>query len=202
MRKFFLATSVLAIMAGTAQADITVTATAGNWQTWTGKTDKTNVPICGVGTFDSTRSFMIKWLANGENKIHVHVLKQNWKIPADTEVRIEMKYDDDYTYSGDFVGKDNWVALHFESELIGKFMKEFRAAANLHVLFPNGSEKPWTLDMTGSRAMADVFACCIQKLAGKQPTQPFGKVQPAAPTTQPYGNGKAPLPSRPGDRGA
>jgi hypothetical protein len=96
------------------------------------------------------------------------------------------------------------IVLHFEDEVVGKFMADFRAGAHLYLSFPNGNEKPWKIDMTGSRAIADVFAGCIQKLAGSKPqaTQPFGKVQPTAPTTQPHGNNKAPLPSRPGERGA
>jgi hypothetical protein len=209
MRSLIVAATAASLLTTAAQAETKVTASAGNWRAWTGKSNESKTPMCGLGIFMSDRSFMIKWLNDGDNKIFLHVIKLSWKIPAETEVPIELKYDeDDFTYGGTaWANGDNGFAINFQDDFVGKFMREFRAAAHLYLSFPSGNEKPWALDMTGSRAIADVFAGCIQKLAGtaptnrRQATQPFGKVQPTAPT-QPHGNGKAPLPSRPGERGA
>jgi hypothetical protein len=62
--------------------------------------------------------------------------------------------------------------------------------------FTEGSERPWTFNMIGSKEVSAAFARCI--IATDKPvtqpfgqTQPFGKQQPPAPTqpVQPAGRG-------------
>jgi hypothetical protein len=94
MRSLILAATAAVLMTTTAHAEVKVTANISSWTAFTGKTGK-NARVCGIGTFDATKSFMLKWLNTGENKIYIHAFKKGWKIPTGTDVSFEMKYDDD-----------------------------------------------------------------------------------------------------------
>jgi hypothetical protein len=111
----------------------------------------------------------------------LHAVKESWNIPSDTKMTIEIQFDRDTPYTGNGFGKGTLVEATVQ-ENIRDFMAEFRDANHMYIRFPDGNEGYWTADMTGSEAIAGVFAKCIKSVGSA--TQPHAKAKPKA--TQPH----------------
>jgi hypothetical protein len=186
--------------------------THGAWTAMTG-TSTEGTPMCALSISNpkTDKWFYLKWFNNDNpSELEMQLVSPDWKIPADTDVPLKIWFDQDEDdgYTGNGFGSETIQQLlvaRFPSEIVGDLMKKLRAAKNFAIAFPSGNEKPWNLKMDGIQAAVDAFARCIKKTAGTatfpfadEVTQPF-----TAQPTQPFNPGsKAPLPSRPGERGA
>ena len=189
MKMLLAAGAVLAaVSAVPAFAQTRVIATIGSWTAFDGKTNENKIPLCGMYVSGPNSSLMVKWF-KGSDHLTIHAFGKGWKIPDGTELNMSFSFDGDDPYTGVARGKHDFVeAFIGEPKVMDNFMREFRSAGSMRVEFPDGNVNPWQINMDGSRAVADIFTGCMNKLAGRSSPstpQPFGKKQ--EPAAQPFG---------------
>lgn len=186
--------TVIAVSGKPVMAETRNLAKSGAWSAYIAKTKPEGTMACGMGVYGPTQSVQIKWF-EGVGAITVQVFKDGWRIPEGTNATVELGFDDTSFGSGNAVGFKavngmSYLAFNLEGyDLIKPFIREFKEADKMWLKFPEGNEKPWNVDMAGSRKMADVFMGCISELEKAKPTQPYGK-QPE--TSQPFDLEKKP----------
>jgi hypothetical protein len=205
MKRSLLAAALLAATATTALAasasNSVVLRTAGYWKAYYDPSNSGGKPMCGMVsmidyTNGATGSFMVKYAPGGD--LFVDVYKTSWAIPKDTAVPIFLQFDRSApltvtalgnpaeTYSGSFV---QWP---IKDDFIKSFIDLFANANSMTLGFQQGSEKPWAINMSGSREVAESFRKCVTMLS-QGPSQPYGSSSPS----QPYGGAQPPQPSQP-----
>lgn len=194
-----LATTLAALMLSTTMASAVDIVRSGVWTSYMAS-NKDKGPICGmrVENANNSQAIHIKWFQN-QRKIYIQAFKTTWKIPNDTDVHVEVGFDDDLFGDTTAVGyrdkKFSYVEFHIDdAEITKAFMGQFQEANKMWLKFPDGNEEPWVADMKGSREISVSFMNCIAGLA-KRDTQPYGK-QPDTSSTQPFGKSPAAQPSK------
>jgi hypothetical protein len=184
---------------------------SGYWTTFYTKTHEGH-PLCGMRSSyrysDSNApdgSLMVKFI-KGDKHLLVHAFKNSWRIPHGVKIPIYMTFDNSQPFTAEATGMArnglNYVEFGIASEFSLDFFKLFAAATKMTLGFTEGSEPPWTANMTGSREAIGSFARCITAISdnGTSSTQPYGNggaTQPFGKTpSQPYGK-PAPQPPRP-----
>ncbi len=174
-------------------------------------------PLCGMKTeyADVQASIMVKYILGSDN-FTIHIFKQGWRFPTDQPVNFPITLGFDQEAWGqakaDGITQPSagpMIEFYVPNKSISRFLKSFGDAQLLWIRFDEGSEKPWTAKMSGSRNAARLFGNCVVNLInanstqpyGESSTQPYGKnsTQPyaAKPPTQPYGAPKEPLKLQP-----
>ena len=203
MKRFLLTAALVAATATTALAssanETVPLRNAGYWTAWYSPANSDGKAMCGMGsTIDYANGakgmFMVKY--SGE-RIFVHVYKSSWSIPAGTSIPVWLKFDRDEPLTttaagnpGENVG--SYVEFTIKPDFTKGFLELFANASTMSVGFQQGSEKPWAVNMRGSREVADAFSKCVVTLTPNS-TQPYGN---SASPSQPYGNAPA-KPSQP-----
>jgi hypothetical protein len=179
-------------------------ARSGYWTNYYEPKSTSGQAVCGMRTGTaSNMSIHVKWFA-GVKGIAIQTFKGNWRIPKGQKVKVNVGFDKTQvgtaTATGDMIYGNTFqmgmlsFTIDTSFDDIKEFLSEFMAANKMWVEFPEGSEKPWFIDMTGSRDAANAFFKCIQ--AVPVPTQPYGSPE----VSQPYGKQPAPAPTQPFDR--
>ena len=160
---------------------------------WTAYVTRTNTgPACGMSVSNENQSIQIKWF-EGTDYATIQLFKRGWKIPAGTNVNIEVGFDGGSFATGPTKGfpsesVPNTSFLEFyigDADQLKDFMQQFRDANKMWIKFPDGNEAPWVADMAGSRDISNEWASCVHELK-RINTQPYGK-PPATSSTQPFG---------------
>ena len=188
--KILLAAAMSAAIAAPAAAEITTLARSGAWDAFYTKADSGQY-MCGMSVYnkDITQSVQVKWF-QGLKAPTLQVMKQSWRIPVGTKINVVIGFDKD-EYGGGvatsfIVGSNgtNGLAVMLAETSAASFIEQFQAADKMWIKFPDGNEKPWIADMTGSRIVGNAFLRCVNEL-NRDYTQPYGK-QPDTSGTQPY----------------
>ena len=139
-----------------------------------------NNPATPVGTF---------FVKHDGVDLFIQAFKSNWQIPKGAEMPVTLQFDGDPPLTADAVGGtagNGFVDFNVDSSFTVKFLARFALADTLTLSFPQGNERPWTLNMIGSSEAVASFAACVARLP--KATQPYA-TQPSAPqATQPYRN--------------
>lgn len=203
MRRHLIATTAMAL----ALAAIVQPASAddfyksGYWTAYfmTAKENKLgNVALCGMRTGSpSASAIYIKSFA-GSPGLTLDIFKNDWRIPEGQKVTVNVGFDKEQVGTADAVGgmltgkgfQFGQLAVRLGPDDVGDFMSNFMEANKMWVAFPNGTEKTWFADMTGSREVAKAFMNCIARMP--VPTQPFGQPEASQPfgkqPSQPFSN--------------
>lgn len=192
-----LAISAFTVLCGTASAQMPVYYRAGSWDAFSG-TDTSGNTVCGVGTTIPTdnRSLSIRYQIGGDGVLF-QAKKPGWNIPAGTQLSVVLQIGLDTPWNMQGTGNAQSVEWTLSREAMPTFDAQFRRASSMTMTFPSGNEPPWTLGLSGSTAISNVFGRCVNDMARRTatpaqapagPTQPFGQdaAQPAGQdTTQP-----------------
>jgi hypothetical protein len=161
---------------------------SGYWKTFYTVANN-GTPLCGMqsdfgqpGAVEA--SLMVKY-AKGDNYFIVHAFKNSWRIPRGVKIPLYLTFDNSppYTAIGTGIASNGHSFVQFEiaTEFSKGFLDLFAAANAMTLGFSEGTEPPWTLNMTGSREAVASFARCVITID-----------PPASSSTQPYGNGNRP----------
>jgi hypothetical protein len=190
----------LLLAASSAHAEMKPYAQAGAWTASAG-TNSDGKPMCMMAATNDIRAVRVKWaLAPG---LFVHFTKDNWNVPAGSEMPIAIRLDDRETFKGTARRSEklraNMIEYHIKDAAEAmRFIDRFSAADTMRIAF-SGNERDWTFRLDGSDTIAEKFSECIAALKKKQGpvTQPF---DPDAKPPQPFdpdAKPPQPLPSVP-----
>lgn len=158
--------------------------------TWTAYSDvtKTGVKIVGMYTVGTNSGFYVKYYGDSD-KLWVQLYKNGWKFPeGGVDAPLTIKFDDGSSYPATARGwmGDAAVVETFISDpnLAAHFMDELMHADKMTVTFEQGNEKPWVIDMQGTREVGTAFLEAAKELCPScmKTTQPYDTAKP----TQPY----------------
>lgn len=189
----------------------------GVWDAFSGRNESGGA-VCGVGNTDPTdhRRMSLRFDIGGTDTAF-SVSKPAWAIPDNTRVTVVMQVGLNAPWTEQGTGHGQTIDWPMDRNAMQSFDIQFRDSSSMTLTFPDGSEPPWTIALTGSSAISDAFGRCIRDLtrqvqaaqangaamppppsaAPPPPTQPFG----AAPD-EPQATGSAPplpAPTAPGD---
>lgn len=188
VRLFLSVVGLLGLMAPALAQRTQVIATHGAWSAYGGTSQDGRV-TCGmsiVGAED--RALHIKWF-RGSPGIILQAFKGSWRIPEGTSFPLEMRVDELAWWAAPAaVGSRDMVQWRVAPPDFEVFLEQFRRGNRLVIRFPSGNEAPWSVSLTGSSAIYNVFGRCVIALS-EQPTQPHRS--PSAPPneapSQPFG---------------
>jgi hypothetical protein len=170
LRYFVLAAALLASVSS-AHAELQELARSGAWRAVADKSGDT--PVCAMEAYSYSdhRMLMIKW-ARGTTSMSVHLYKPNWIIPERTELTLKIQFDGVVSFRGIVTAVDRRAAELLQGRSIEgwirndngngngsydvqkSFINQFMAADKMYVLFPDGNEPAWTMNMDGSEKIA------------------------------------------------
>ncbi|WBV42417.1 hypothetical protein [Pseudoroseomonas cervicalis] len=195
------AAMLAAALPSPALARTEVFAEVGGWHAFLGTSDAGS-RLCGLGTTGSAgKQFYVKHFA-GNAGISIHIFKQGWSIPAGRPILMGYQFDrSDIFRAPGAAGSGTMISFELEGQAMVDFFNMFRAGRSLNIHFLEGDEGGWTVNLTGSTAIAEHFARCLirwsgqgldtQPFAPSAPSQPFSSAPP--PTAAPAQPFKAPL---------
>ena len=186
MNRTLLAAGAVALLATSAQAVTpkTTLSRSGVWETFI-TTNDNGVTICGMQVNGRDSSLMVKY--TGE-QIFIQIFKAGWKIPNGTKISGSFIYDRErFPANGTGYVSDvghSYVEFMVKAGGEAEFIRQFTEANTMVVGFDQGTQRPFIVDMTGSRDAAVTFTRCAMHLdANAKPSpQPFVKDTP-----QPFG---------------
>jgi hypothetical protein len=173
------------------------------WLTYKTTGDRGN-PLCGMmavarGGKGSAMTFNLKNMTPDDDGLHDGGLffmigKAGWKFPKGdgVEVPLAIGFDDKPDeivtataggYADDKMGPV--VKFTVEERQEGQaqaFLEMLAHADTMWIKFKAGNEKPWTIDMRGTRGAVSALRHCFAKLPNTTATQPYS----SAPDTQPF----------------
>jgi len=187
MKRTLLAAAAVALLATSAQAVTpkTTLSRSGVWETFI-TTNDNGVTICGMQVNGRDSSLMVKY--TGE-QIFIQIFKAGWKIPNGTKISGSFIYDRErFPANGTGYVSDvghSYVEFKIKAGGEAEFIRQFTEANTMVVGFDQGTQRPFIVDMTGSRDAAVTFTGCAMHLdANAKPSpQPFVKDD----TPQPFG---------------
>ncbi|WP_207537185.1 hypothetical protein [Sabulicella rubraurantiaca] len=181
-------------------------ATHGSWTAYRAQTP-TGRQLCGIRVVGAEgRTLHLKHFA-GDRHVTFQAFKSSWTIPQGTRLRLSLRVDNNAPWTtGGAVGQRNFVEWTVAGG-IERFEVQFRNGTRLFLEFPEGSEGPWVVSLTGSAAaMGRMVECmnAVRQGTGDAPrggpTQPFGDAPRQAPPTQPFTPGVPQKPVMPNTR--
>lgn len=215
MKRFLLAATATILTASAALAAAVPSLpktlrTAGYWSAWYTPSNSEDRPMCGMSSDMDVRSgsasLMLKYTPGGQ--IFIHVFKSGWRIPDGTRIPVSLVFDTNSSvpWAVNAVGSmsssgTGLVAFVIRSDAALSFIREFGEANSMTLTFTQGSERPWSFNMIGSKEVSMAFAQCAAAIepSSSQPygsagtTQPFGSPTPPSQATHPFG----PAPTQP-----
>jgi hypothetical protein len=140
----------------------------------------------------SGRSLYIKHYAQ-DDYLTVQIFKTSWNIKERTTLSVYARFDSTPAWTANAIGGHNVVEWYIAGSSFAKFTKEFGESTILTVGFPQGTERPWTVYLTGTAAIVNVWKKCMSDTqftnTSPAPTSPA----PASPApTSPAPTTKAP----------
>lgn len=191
-----LATCVAVAIGGAAKAaDIVVYYRAAGWDAFSGQDDNGQA-VCGIGSSSPVTggSFAMRFQIGGQD-VTFAAGKATWSIPEGHQVKVVMQVGQEPPWTQTATGHDHQISWTLDSNAIQVFDQQFRRAGTMMLMFPEGSEPPWTIPLAGSTAISNAFGRCItdltQRVQGgnappvdQGPTQPFSAA-PAEPKPEP-----------------
>ena len=199
MRTLLTSTAVaLCLGATTVQADMQTYSTTGYWSSAAGTNDGGYSQCVSEVQFRAPEGafglFMLKYDGGHPDDLLVHIFKQDWNIPQNTQMRVALQVDSvSRMYEGIGYGKmvEIIIPANYKDPVTGEATWVFlsnilRNGVNLYISFPDGSEAAWHTPLNGSAAELGNLRYCMQKVfnAESSPSQPYGNA--ARPATQPY----------------
>lgn len=192
-----LAATIMSLgLVGVAHARITTVFSAGYWNVVEGTTAK-NLLMCGITTQNRSGSwiFSIDFFPHAP-VLQVELIKDSWQIPENTKIPVILQIGSSRLYTATATGDKHQVYWFIPKHLVGQFSYYFAKSNNMTVIFKNGNEPPWQLNLTGSFAAVRQFVRCMRAinaaqsgLSPVQPTQPYNgaPTQPfASPSPRPF----------------
>jgi hypothetical protein len=165
---------------------------SGAWTTYTDVTNRGN-KVLGMYTANNRSAFYVKYFS--DNQLIVQIFKEGWQFPSDgVDVPFSITFDNGPSYPANGVarmasGKSSQSLALVEAaiddpELAGKFMADLMKADKMTITFEQGDEKPWVVDMNGTREAGTAFMNAMEALCSDcgRATQPYNATKP----TQPY----------------
>jgi hypothetical protein len=141
-------------------------------------------PMCTIRNMIApSKTFFLVYYYDGSR---FDFFKGGWKFAGDTPVQVSVQIDNNPPITGKAIGRANTqkgganviLQLGDATELKPK-LEMFASGNQLTVTFPEGNERPWTINLTGSREVSDAFAKCMANIPAE--TQPVGG-KPTQPT--------------------
>lgn len=175
-----LLTSTVAMAAGNEPVMI---AQSGPWKAFYTARNNDGVPACSASTmFPNGNLLLVKWLSDMPTVIRLEMFADSWRIPNGTKLQVHVQFNRQY-FSGTATGyttRSNTglvVGLlkgEDAKDIAYEFLEWFAGSTAMAISFPGGNEKPWQVDLTGSRAAATALLNCMAYVAKtwSPPTQP------------------------------
>lgn len=176
------------VMAPVAMAQVKTYYHVGAWEAFSGRDDKEG-PVCGISNTipPDNRRLSLSFDIGGTNT-KFSASKPGWEIPDNTRVTVVMQIGLNTPWAAQATGHDHTIDWTLTPATMQTFDKQFRFSPSMTVAFPNGSEAPWLIVLTGSTAISDTFARCIRDLTLQVQSAQPPAAAPAAPVaTQPFG---------------
>jgi hypothetical protein len=223
MKRSLLAAALLAATATTTLAASVPTKplvlrTAGYWSASYSASNSEGLPMCVMQSDMDLRgggnaSLMFKYTPGGQ--LFAHVFKTGWQIPKDTVLSVALVFDGGEPWATKAARGSSWdsntglIAFVIRNDSVQAFLTEFGEANSMKLQFTDGTERPWSFNMIGSKEVSLAFAECIVAISKPTSTQPYGnsgaRTKPrSGPTTQPFGaqpNKPLPVPGPKDDGG-
>ncbi len=192
-----LAALVIALAPTAVMAQVKTYYRAGAWEAFSGRDDKEGA-VCGISTTlpaDNRRLSVGFDIGGTDTKFSAS--KPDWAIPDSTRVAVVMQIGLETPWIAQGTGHEHAIDWMLTPAMMQIFDKQFRSSPSMTVTFPDGSEAPWVLSLSGSTVISDTFGRCIRDLtqqvksappaaaatAPANATQPFN-AQPAAPASR------------------
>lgn len=191
-----LVAGMLTLASPVGAQSIVESGSSGAW-TWARGTSPDGNRICALSSFAGEKSLHVKHIA-GTDYLTIHLIKDSWKIPSGTYLKMAMKFGGESPWSTvKAIGEGNTVEWRLRTAggmTIGQtvllFMKEMAAASVVRIAF-EGAEPTWVFGLNGSANSLGGFSRCITRWTiptqpnapqAQGPTQPF-KGAPSQPTS-------------------
>jgi hypothetical protein len=121
---------------------------------------------------DPLRMVMFKY-AEDDDRVFVHVGKQSWSIPADTDITANIGFDGQFWDGSDKNrGRGNAFFVYIASRATANFL-EAAAHANIMNISFGGNEPQWNVSMEGNRGATETFIKCAGQPRPRTSSQPF-----------------------------
>jgi len=170
MKMRALVIGTLAVMlASAASAQTRVTASAGDWNAFEGKTTGEGpVGVCGVSRETNNQYFGLK-LFGGEDTFTIQMGSKHWKMPEKQRVSVTMIVDnnDPWYSTGQtfrFADGDMGIEYDLNKSEVGRFMTQFREGNTIRIQFRHSGMPEWVLSLGGTGKLSDTFMSCTRTL--------------------------------------
>jgi hypothetical protein len=184
MKRNILAATAALLMGTTAQAEdhYTELARKGAWTAFYTVGNK-NIPLCALRT--RWRDGRMFYLKSEPGRLLLQAFKPTWRTPQDTEVKVYIAFDGEQfpatAMATLLVPEGGYLTFYVTPGTEDHFLGKWTAAKQVTVGFPDGNEKPWVADVTGSLEVTDAFKKCAAQLTQPHNTKP--KPATTAPPT-------------------
>jgi hypothetical protein len=161
MKTIIGAVASLAIVGSVqAQTQTKELAKSGQWTAWSARIEPNNQFMCSVGTKGKDWFFWFKWI-DGVNWFQIQ--KQGWRIPLGTTVPLSLQFDEHEPHSGTAGSRPttNNLSGSLTDDKFQTVMKEFIASKTMHIKFPNGSDRGWSVSLDGADKIARTYMKCV-----------------------------------------
>ncbi|HYF09299.1 MAG TPA: hypothetical protein VD970_16880 [Acetobacteraceae bacterium] len=148
--------------AGIAHAQLRELACAGAWTMYGGRSES-GIPMCSMEVRNSHSSMHFKYF-RGDNRIVVHVFKDNWRLNPGERVPIDLRIDSQPGWNARTTVLRDGRGLEFTipQNEIPRFENAFRMGITMYLAFPLGGESTWTVSLRGTNAVTSAFVECMR----------------------------------------
>ena len=171
--------AALALAVTTAQAnDIHFLKKSGSWTAYSHISTE-GVPMVGLTFQGEGRKANLYMKYFGNDQLIVHLYKPGWQFPKDgVDVSFQVDFDHgglklSYPLTGrgqaDAAGGAHIEAILDDASQMSSFIANTINAKQMTIVFEQGNERPWPINMTGSRATGTVFAAAMITLPKATP---------------------------------
>lgn len=177
-----------------ADKDYQVISHDGVWEVGTGKDDGGNA-YCSLQDQSKDRKsglILAIYPLGDDPSFEIHAFKDDWSIPANTEVPTSFNFSDGNNWDADGQAADDGssvVDYDIDISDMQDFLADFGQSDRLDIVFSNGTEPDWKENLTGSaQASLDLLKCATKLLdqsGGAGSTQPFAPPDSPPDTTPP-----------------
>lgn len=197
--RLLLGTTLVTVWVGVASAQVSVTSEAGAWKTIAGVAND-GTTLCGAEVSGRDRIFMVKWF-DGNDELFIQIAKIGWSIPDGQPVDVALQFDHLAPWRVKASGiqatpvTGSMIQFRIEGDNITAFMNELRFASHMSVVFPTGSEQPWSGSLKGSNVAVINMMQCVHSVLASHTSQPFvaAPAQPRPEASQPFTAPSAPM---------
>lgn len=150
---FVLALQVFAVCPAEGRATLE---RAGPWESYVTVNDR-GVALCGISQFSEPYGFMLKY-SLGE--AYLHLSKTGWNVPASARMSLTFFVDGREVWTGRFSGTDTPRMIEggfARTDDAIRFIRTFAWGRRMVIRFNDGTEAPWTADLTGTLRVSRAF---------------------------------------------